>query len=471
MAQTSVPEQSVFAPGRRRLTIGLVLAVTLVGFESLAVSTALPAIAADLNGLALYGWVFSAYMLGTLLGTVIAGRSADEHGPARPFAIGLTIFVAGLVAAGSAPTMSLLVIARFVQGAGGGAIPAMAYVVAGRGFPPELRPRVFAIMSSAWIVPGLVGLSVSAFITEQFGWRWTFFALLPIAIPVGFATTPVLRALDTNPADTNLVESETATPIDRRPIALLCTAGVALVFVGTSGLPFGLAVACVLIGAVVGGRAYVRLVPDGTIRLRRGLPATIGLRAFQTFSLFGLDAFVPHLIHDVRGYSLALGGAAVTSSAMTWTIGAWVQEHFHGRFAPSTLVSTGLGLVGFGGAGLLATAVDQTPIALGFIAFGICGFGMGLGYSAVSVAMLAEAEPGREGEASAALSVTDVLSTAIATGIGGALIHLAKDQRWSLGSGVMLAFTLPIAAGVAGIFAARRLPHRFGIESPLVELH
>jgi MFS family permease len=89
-------EQRVWAPGRRVLTAGLVLTITLAAFEALAVVTILPLIAEDLQGLRLYGWVTSAFFLGTLVGVVVAGQEADRRGPAPPFAAGLAVFAAGL---------------------------------------------------------------------------------------------------------------------------------------------------------------------------------------------------------------------------------------------------------------------------------------------------------------------------------------------------------------------------------------
>src|SRR5205807_1693840 len=89
----------VWAPERRPLTTGLVLTTTLIAAEALAVITIMPQVERDLGGLSLYGWVFSAFMLGSLLGTVAAGREADRAGPARPFAAGLALFAAGLAVA------------------------------------------------------------------------------------------------------------------------------------------------------------------------------------------------------------------------------------------------------------------------------------------------------------------------------------------------------------------------------------
>src|SRR5919197_5898830 len=88
----------------RGLTIGLVLNVTFVAFEGLAVATVMPVVSSDLAGIALYGWVFSAFLLASLVGIVLAGELADQLGPALPFGGGLALFGAGLLIGGLAPS-------------------------------------------------------------------------------------------------------------------------------------------------------------------------------------------------------------------------------------------------------------------------------------------------------------------------------------------------------------------------------
>ena len=172
-------------PARRGLTIGLVLTITLVAFEALAVITILPAIKDDLQGIRLYGWVTSAFQLGVLVGIVVAGGQADRRGPAPPFVAGVLVFVTGLTIGGLAPSMLVLVLARGLQGLGAGAIPAVAYATIGRSYPESLRPRVFAVLSTAWVVPGLVGPAVSALVAARFGWRAVFLGLLPLVLASG----------------------------------------------------------------------------------------------------------------------------------------------------------------------------------------------------------------------------------------------------------------------------------------------
>src|SRR5260370_27188332 len=176
---TSTRGDGLWAPIRRALTAGLVLTITFVASEALAVVTVMPIVARHLGGLQLYGWVFSAFMLGSIVGIVGAGRAADRRGPAVPYAGGLILFTSGLAIAGLAPSMAVLVVGRALQGIGAGAMPAAAYVVIGRTRAGRLRARMMAVLSAAWVLPGLAGPALSAEVARQFGGRWGFPAPIP----------------------------------------------------------------------------------------------------------------------------------------------------------------------------------------------------------------------------------------------------------------------------------------------------
>ena len=186
----------LFTPGLRGLTLGLVSTITLVALESLAIGTVMPIVADELGGLALYGWVYSAFFLGNLVGIVIAGGALDRMPLHRPFAAGLVLFAAGLLIGGLAPTMLILVIGRFVQGLGGGAIAPTAYTAIGRVLPGRLQPRMFAMLSTAWVVPGIIGPSLAAVVGEVAGWRWVFLGLLPLLLIAGGAAFSALRRVE-----------------------------------------------------------------------------------------------------------------------------------------------------------------------------------------------------------------------------------------------------------------------------------
>ncbi len=181
----------------------------------------MPVVASDLGGISLYGWVFSAFFLGDLVGIVAAGQQADTHGLVRPYLMGLGLFAAGLAIGGLAPSMPVLVIARGVQGLGAGAIPAVAYVSIARQYPPGLRPRMFAILSTAWVVPGIAGPALAGLVAAQMSWRAVFLGLLPFVVVAAVLTVPslgrVVRPAATVPASARTARIRRARTA-RRPI-------------------------------------------------------------------------------------------------------------------------------------------------------------------------------------------------------------------------------------------------------------
>ncbi|HEV7605155.1 MAG TPA: MFS transporter, partial [Candidatus Limnocylindrales bacterium] len=217
---------SLWRPDRRPLTLGLVLTITLVGFEALAISTVMPIVARELGGLELYGWVFSAFFLGSLIGIVVVGAAIDRGGLALPFAAGLGLFAIGLLGGGVAPSMPLLVAARFLQGLGAGTIQPIAYVAIGRTLPDALRPRMFATLSTAWILPGVIGPAIAGTVGEAFGWRYVFLGLLPLIALAGLLTLGALHAVADAPVSTD--PSLAVSRRGRLPLAIVVALGSGL---------------------------------------------------------------------------------------------------------------------------------------------------------------------------------------------------------------------------------------------------
>jgi MFS family permease len=440
----------VWVPGRRALTFGLVLAITLVGFEGLAVATVMPAVSKDLDGIALYGWVFSAFFLGTLVGVVFAGRSADRKGCGRPFAIGLVLFAVGLAAGGAAPHMIVLVLARAVQGLGAGAIPAVAYVAIGRAYPQALQPRMFAVVSTAWVLPGVIGPAISGAISDAFGWRWVFFALLPLVALNGLMTTPALHALGPPGGDE---------PADRRVEALLLALGAACVLAGVSSSVW-LGPPLVVLGLLIGVRPFLRLMPSGIVQLRAGMPAAVGLRGIITFAFFGTDAYVTLTLTSLHNTSATLAGIALTAATLTWTGGAWIQERRVRQIGPRAFVRTGALVITAGIALMIVIAEFDVPIAVAVLAWGLGGLGMGLAYSPLSLIVLADAPEGGEGMATASLVLCETLGVALGTGASGAIVAAGDALGWSKSSTLTIAFAMCGVVALVAAAASVRLPRR-----------
>ncbi|MEX2294002.1 MAG: MFS transporter [Acidimicrobiales bacterium] len=427
--------------------------MTLVAFESLAISTVMPVVSDDLGGLGLYGWVFSGFFLGNLLGIVTAGQAADSRGTRFPFSVGLILFSAGLLAGGLAPSMPVLVAARVVQGMGAGAIPAVAYTTVGRRYPPSLRPRVFAVFSTAWVIPGLIGPAASGAIEHALSWHFVFLALLPFVAIAAVITVPVLST--TVPT----VDESTAPLVDRRRQGVVLVLGAAAVLAAISGPPVFVAAALLLAGVPVALRGFLRLVPAGTISLAPGLPAAVMVRGILTFAFFGTDAYVSLTFHDVRGSSTWVAGVALTVVTISWTAAAWVQDRLVHTVGPRRLVMIGFAMLA---AGIVAMhgALDVLPIPVAIALISIAGGGIGLAYAPLSVTVLGMAEPGREGAATSSMQLADVLGVALGTGIGGAFIALGEARGWELASALHIAFAMTFAVAVLGVAAASRLPQR-----------
>ncbi|EST21148.1 hypothetical protein N566_27710, partial [Streptomycetaceae bacterium MP113-05] len=177
---------TVLSAPYRALTLGVVSVVLLIAFEATAIGTAMPAAAAELDGVAMYAYAFSAFFTTSLLGIAVSGQWSDRRGPLPPLATGIVAFASGLVLAGTAASMWVLVIGRAVQGVGGGLVIVALYVTVGRAYPERLRPTVMAAFAASWVVPAVVGPLLAGTVTEQFGWRWVFLGipllvLLPLA--------------------------------------------------------------------------------------------------------------------------------------------------------------------------------------------------------------------------------------------------------------------------------------------------
>jgi MFS family permease len=448
------PPSSLWTPEWRRLTIGLVVLVTLAASEALAVATVLPLVAHDLHGLALYGWVTSAFFLGALVGLVVAGDEVDRRGPAMPYAVALVLFAAGLLVAGLAPSMAVVVAGRLLQGLGAGAIPAIAYASIGRTIPESLRPRVFAWLSTAWVLPGIAGPAGATAIASLVGWRGVFLALLPLVAITSVLPYRALRRVGPpsapHPAGTRVIAA----------VRVAVAAGFALAALqqrSLVSLPL-LAGAC-----AVAWRALPSLFPAGTATARRGAPAVVLVRGLLTFGFFGADTFVPLTLVSVRHQPTALAGAALASSTLMWTAGAWLLSHFVAERGARLFVRVGLLILVTGIAATATTLLEAVPAWIAICTWGVSGLGIGLAYSGLSLMMLSEAEPGREGKATASLQLAENLAVAFGAGIGGAAVAVAVADG-DAAAGVAVAFAIAAAGALAGLAASGRLPR--GGEKP-----
>src|SRR5262249_20895847 len=211
-----------------------------------------------------YGWAFSAFMLASLVGAIGSADVADHRGPALAASLGLGLFALGLLVAGAAPTWALLLVGRALQGLGAGSLGTLAYLSIARGYPEALRPRLLALLSSAWVVPALLGPALAGQVAEHLTWRLVFIGtLLPIAAGA-VLLVPSLRQLR---------RARGATGQRRRLAAALQLAlGMTLVLAVAGSETPVVAILVGGVGIVLAAPAVRSLLPNRTISYRPTLP-------------------------------------------------------------------------------------------------------------------------------------------------------------------------------------------------------
>jgi len=456
-ASSPTPPSGLWSPERRGLTLGLVLTITLVATEALAVPTAMPVVAKDLGGLELYGLVFSAFSVGALLGIVVVGALIDREGVVRPFVAGLLLFAIGLTIGGLAPSMPVLIGARFIQGIGGGAIPPVAYVAIGRALPESLRPRMFAMLSTAWVLPGIFGPAVAGFVAQELHWRLVFLGLLPLIALPGAMATRALVALHERQSTTGRMTGT----LGRRTLDGLAVAGgVALLTAGLTAQDPAVFAGLVLVGLVITIVWFRRLTPPGTLTLARGYPTAIVLRGVLTFAFFCIDAYVALLLVDVRQWSPSAAGIALTAATVSWTGGSWIQARLAPRYRPETFVRVGFPIVALGIALLGLVLLPDVPAILAVPTFAVAGLGMGLTYSQFALIVLRDVPPAEQGTVTSALTLSDTFGTALGLGVSAAIVAASFRAFGGPGPGIGGAILLGVAVAIVGSVLSPRLQVR-----------
>jgi MFS family permease len=369
----------------------------------------------------------------------LTGRAVDRVGPIRPLAIMLGVFAGGTVVAGAAPTMPGFVAGRFLQGLGAGAQFAVSIGTVAKVYPDGLRPRVLALLAAAWVVPGLIGPSFGALMASTVGWRWAFFALVPL---IGLSAALVFPGLaGVARAD------DGAAPVTSIRWPIQTALGSAALLGGLSDVrPWtGPLVTAGLLLAVPGIRHLVR---DAAAGSQRGLGWALVAGFLLGFTFFATDGFVPLLLTRVRHLTVAQASVVITLATLGWSAGSWWQSRVATSISAGRLVAASTVAVILGTLGVAAGAYDA-PLLFPYAGWTLAGLGMGVAYPTVYLATMERAGPGAEASTVALLLLIDSLGSAVGTGLGGGAVALSESLKASLVAGLTGAFALALAAACA----------------------
>lgn len=440
----------VLGPGHRTVTTGLLALVTMIAFEAVAVSLAMPSVARELDGETLYPIAVVGLLTTAVVGMVLAGTWSDARGASLPLTTGGVGFVAGLLVSGLATSMEVFVAGRLLQGLGAGLVLTSMYVAVADAYPAHLRPRVFSLFATAWVVPSIAGPFVAGALVDLVGWRSVFLVV------AGFAAASTLAVhVAMGP---RLAVRESALVWGWRPAyALLAALGVLALHLAGHGE--GLRpVALLVLGLLVVATAVGPLLPRGTARARPGLPAVVATRALFGAAFACVEMFLPLVLQEESGMSPTLSGLVLMVGALGWTGGSWYAGTRGRPESFAAILRAGSAALLLGAAICLALVpVDRVPWAAAVVAtagFAVMAVGMGLATPLMSTLALDLAPVGRQGDSGAAIQMSDALGQSIAAGLVGAVFArwVIVDQQSSYLSG----FGLALALAALAILTVRR---------------
>ncbi|WDZ86050.1 MFS transporter [Micromonospora cathayae] len=449
-----VAPEGIFSRRLRAMTVGSVALISLLAFEALAVGTAMPTVARSLDGLALYALAFGGSFASGVLAMVLSGIWCDVRGPRGPMWHGVAWFVAGLLIAGTAPVMSLLVVGRFVQGFGSGLLMVALYVIVGRVYPESTHRRVFAAFAAAWVVPSLVGPALAGLVVEHLGWRWVFLAVPAVAVPAVLLVNPGLRSVgapDGGRAPRDAVAR----------IGWACGAAASAALLHYGGQQRGPLAVGLVVAALVGLLVCApRLLPAGFLRAGRGLPTVVGLRGLASAAFVGAEVVIPLLLSRERGLSPTAAGIALTVGAVSWSLGSWLQGRLPEPRSRATLPRVGMLCIGTGVAVFALALWPAVPVPVAVLGWSLSGLGMGLTYPTLSVLTLELSASGEQGRNSSSLQLSDALFAATVLASTGALLAGGPDPTAYLTALAVSAGLALLGSTLAGRVVVPAVPAR-----------
>lgn len=464
----------------------IVLAMLPAVLDQTILATALPTIASDLGRLTDVSWVVTAYVVAAAAATPLWGKLGDRHGRKRLLELALALFLAASALCGAAQDITLLVVARMVQGAAAGGLMTLAMAAVGDLVSPRERGRYQGYIAATFAVATVAGPLVGGLLVDHASWRWVFY----VNLPLGLLALAGLRLRLPAPA-----AGATDRALDLAGAALLAAATCGLMltciwggerYAWGSPAILGLIAATLLLGvalAVRERRAADPIVPLDLLRTRTVAVASVAL-FLTTAALFAINVFVPLYLQATTGASPTQAGLLLVPMMLGITLStnlagrAIARTGRYKRFPVAGLALMTAALV------LLAAVAREPSRTTTGIGLAIFGLGFGMVGQVLIVAVQNAVELRRLGVAMATTSFFRALGGAVGAAVLGAVFAasargssapagrgvgaLGPAARADVVDGVQTVFVVaaPVAAlGLAVVLLLREVPLRGGGDS------
>lgn len=431
------------------VTIAVILATFLAALDTTVVGTAMPTIIGTLGGLALYSWVFSAYLLTSTTTVPVYGRLADMYGRKPIFFLGVVLFLGGSALCGAATTMEQMILFRALQGLGAGAVVPASITVVGDIYSVRERAQIQGLLSGVWGVSAVVGPTAGGLIVDHVGWRWVFYVNLPFGLISAMLIWIFLHE---------------RVPRQRRSVdyvgAGALTLGVSLLLLGilaSDGAGWGSSPRqswwLALVGSVLLAlfllhemRTAEPLLPIPLFK-HRVVSISYAANVLMGAALMGFSSFVPPFVQGVQGGTAMSAGATLASMSIGWPIGSTLSGRLLVRCGYRPMVLLGSGLV-LAGSLMMAMVGSDTPQPYIVAAVMVTGLGMGFGATSFLVAVQSSVSWGERGIATASIQFFRSIGGAVGVALMGALMNVGLAEGLAA---LQLPSGVPADASSAGV--------------------
>ncbi|CAB1060504.1 Uncharacterized MFS-type transporter [Olavius sp. associated proteobacterium Delta 1] len=417
------PESVISLRSRNFIIIASLLALFLGALDALVMSAAMPTIVADLGGLHLYSWVYSAYFLARAVALPVFGKLADIFRSRRLYIISICIFLLGSIFAGLAQNMLQLILSRVLQGIGAGGNFALVYIVLADVSSPEDRGKTLSLGSFIWGLASVLGPTFGGFIVTYFSWRWIFFVNVPLGAVslLGIALYLV-----------EVREKKKEAAIDYWGAVTLSTAilGLLTVFLlaGRSYdwiSPQIIGLSIITIAAGIAFYYAERSAPEPILSLdffgSRGFSIGNSSAFLASFTIFSLFAYSPLFIQGALGKTPLQMSVAMLSLSLGWSVGALVCGQLVNRFGQKPSTVFGSLCLAVGG-GIMITFSTATSLTACSIVLGLAGVGMGFVSMATLLVVQDSLDISDLGVATSSHQFARTLGGTIGVGLSGSFV-------------------------------------------------
>ncbi len=411
------------------ITLATLIGTFLAALDSTVVGTAMPTVIGELGGLPLYPWVFASYLLAATVTGPVFGKLSDTYGRKPIYLIGIFLFLAGSVLAGTSQTMTGLIVFRTLQGLGAGAVQPVAVTIVGDIFELESRARVQGLFGAVWGISAVVGPALGGLITDYISWRWVFYVNLPFGlVAAGLLAATLTESFERRDRRIDYLGTALLTGgLVAVLLALLGGGGAPSLSAPTLALFFGGAAALVLF-VTVESRAEDPVVPMELFRDRIFAVAVLGNLALGGV-LFGVAVYVPLFVQGALAGTAVTAGAVVAPLSIGWPVGSFVggRTILRSGYRGTLLVGSFFMALGTG----LCVPLDAgTP--LWYVVLAVFVIGLGLGFSSTSYLISVQnAVPWRRrGIATSSVVFFRTVGGSIGVAVMGALLNASLGARY-----------------------------------------